>query len=176
MKTSPIRLLSYTALFTALAVLGSGINFPMGPVKAFPFQHAINVIAGIMIGPWYGVLAATLAALIRLMIGTGTVFAFPGGIPGVLVVGILYHMIIRRDWVGFLEPIGTVLIGATLSAYLVAPLVGRTATLYFFQTAFLVSCVPGSIIGFFLVKILRRTKWFYIDYVKGDEELWPRKP
>jgi len=168
-KNSPVRLLTYSALFSALAVLGSGVYFPLGPVKVFPFQHAINVMAGIMIGPWYGMLAAAIAGLVRLMLGTGTVFAFPGGIPGAFVVGIGYHLIIHRDWIGFFEPVGTVLIGATLSAYVVAPLVGRTATLYFFQMAFLVSCLPGSVIGFFLIKILRKVNWLNPGFIKGDE-------
>jgi energy coupling factor transporter S component ThiW len=111
-KDYSVRLFTYTALFAVLAVLGSFIHFPIGPVKVFPFQHAINVVAGIMIGPWFGMLAAFLAALVRLMLGTGTLFAFPGGVPGAFVVGILYHHFIRRDWVGFFEPVGTVLIGA----------------------------------------------------------------
>jgi energy coupling factor transporter S component ThiW len=68
-KDYSVRLFTYTALFAALAVLGSFIHFPIGPVKVFPFQHAINVVAGIMIGPWYGMLAAFLAALV-LMLGT----------------------------------------------------------------------------------------------------------
>jgi energy coupling factor transporter S component ThiW len=109
-----------------------------------------------MIGPWYGMLAAFLAALVRLMLGTGTLFAFPGGVPGAFVVGILYHHFIRRDWVGFFEPVGTVLIGATLSAYLVAPWMEMSVTLSFFQISFLMSCFPGSVIGFLLIKILRK--------------------
>ncbi|WP_218110793.1 energy coupling factor transporter S component ThiW [Atribacter laminatus] len=168
-KNYSIRLFTYTALFAALAVLGSFVHFPIGPVKVFPFQHAINVAAGIMIGPWYGMVAAFLAALVRLMMGTGTVFAFPGGIPGVLVVGALYHYFFRRDWVGFLEPIGTVLVGATLSAYLVAPWMEMSATLSFFQISFLFSSFPGSIIGFLLIKVLRKLPWLNIELFNGGE-------
>jgi len=167
-RNMSIRLLTYTALFAALAVLGSGVHFPIGPTKVYPLQHTINAVAGIMIGPWFGMIASTLAGLIRLMLGTGTVFALPGGIPGVLVVGVVYHYIWRRDWAGLLEPIGTVFIGATLSAYLVAPWVGRAGTLYFFQTSFLVSCLPGSVVGFLLVKLLRKVHWFDTAFIKGD--------
>ena len=52
------RKTAYVAIFCALAVVSSGVSFPIGPTKVFPFQHAINVVAGIMIGPWYGGLAA----------------------------------------------------------------------------------------------------------------------
>lgn len=168
-KDYSVRLFTYTALFAVLAVLGSFIHFPIGPVKVFPFQHAINVVAGIMIGPWYGMLAAFLAALVRLMLGTGTLFAFPGGVPGAFVVGILYHHFIRRDWVGFFEPVGTVLIGATLSAYLVAPWMEMSVTLSFFQISFLMSCFPGSVIGFLLIKILRKLTWLNIETLNGGE-------
>ncbi|MEN3202263.1 MAG: energy coupling factor transporter S component ThiW [Atribacterota bacterium] len=145
----------YTGLFAALAVVASSFHFPVGPVKVFPFQHAINVLAGITVGPWYGALAAFVAGIIRILLGTGTVFAFPGGIPGVICVGLAYRFL-KRDFAGFFEPVGTGVFGAMLSAYLVAPLVGRGGTLLFFQTAFLASSIPGSILGFLLVKALRR--------------------
>lgn len=107
-KNNSIRLLTFTALFTALAVLGSFIHFPIGPVKVSPFQHAINVVAGIIIGPWYGMIAAFLTALVRLMLGTGTIFAFPGdswSFCGWSVVPLLYSKrlgrLFRTNWNGF---------------------------------------------------------------------------
>lgn len=150
-----MRQLLYTGLFAALAVVTSSLHFPVGPVKVFPFQHAINVLAGITVGPWYGALAAFVTGVIRILLGTGTVFALPGGIPGVICVGLAYHFL-KKDFAGFFEPVGTGVVGAMLSAYLVAPLVGREGTLLFFQAAFLASSIPGSILGFLLVKALRR--------------------
>lgn len=150
-----MKRLMYAGLFAALAVVASGFHIPVGPTKVFPFQHAINVLAGITIGPWYGALAAGIAGAIRILLGTGTVFAFPGGIPGVICVGLAYRFL-RKDLAGLFEPVGTGLFGAALSAYLVAPLVGKEGTLLFFQTAFLASSIPGSILGLLLVKALRR--------------------
>ncbi|MDK2897555.1 MAG: hypothetical protein PWP04_1675 [Candidatus Atribacteria bacterium] len=149
------RKMAYAALFCALAVVSSGVSFPVGPTKVFPFQHAINVVAGIMIGPWYGGLAAFLAGLLRIAIGTGTIFALPGGVPGVIMVGLFFGWL-RRDWVALTEPLGTGLIGAGLSAYLVSPFVGGEVTFFFFQSAFLVSSIPGCIIGLLFVRVLRR--------------------
>lgn len=145
----------YAGLFAALAVVASGFHIPVGPTKVFPFQHAINVLAGITIGPWYGALAAALSGTIRILLGTGTVFALPGGIPGVVCVGLAYRFL-KRDLAGFFEPLGTGVVGAALSAYLVAPLVGKEGAFLFFQAAFLASSVPGSVLGVFLVKVLRR--------------------
>lgn len=150
-----MRRLLYTGLFAALAVVTSSFHFPVGPVKVFPFQHAINVLAGITVGPWYGALAAFVTGVIRILFGTGTVFALPGGVPGVICVGLAYHFL-KKDFAGLFEPVGTGVIGAMLSAYLVAPLVGREGTLLFFQAAFLASSIPGSILGFLLLKALRR--------------------
>lgn len=162
-----VRFLAYTGLFVALGVIASGVHIPVGPTKVFPFQHALNVLAGITIGPWYGALAAFLTGILRIMLGTGTIFALPGGIPGVVVVGWFYHYVRRSDWMGLLEPVGTGPIGATLSTYVVAPLVGRSATLFFFQSAFLLSSIPGSIIGLLLVRMLRKVV---------DLEMWGKEP
>ncbi len=150
-----MKRLMYVGLFAALAVVASGFHIPVGPAKVFPFQHAINVLAGITVGPWYGALAACIAGIIRILLGTGTVFALPGGIPGAILVGLAYRFL-KRDLAGFFEPLGTGAIGAALSAYLVAPLVGREATFLFFQSAFLASSIPGSVLGVLLVKALRR--------------------
>src|SRR5512135_47624 len=95
-----IRKIVLTGLFAALAVLLSGIHFPVGPAKVFPFQHMVNAIAGVMVGPWYGAIAALIAGIIRNAIGTGTPLAFPGGIPGALVVGFVYRWV-RKDWAAF---------------------------------------------------------------------------
>ncbi len=150
-----LRVLSFTALFAAIAVLVSGISFPVGPTRVFPFQHTVNVVAAIVLGPWYGAVSATIAGIIRIMLGTGTIFALPGGIPGVVVAGIFYRLI-KNDLAALTEPVGTGPVGATLSALLVAPMVGAGGTFLFFQTAFLASSIPGSIIGFLLIRVLRR--------------------
>jgi energy coupling factor transporter S component ThiW len=96
-KMTQARRVVLTSLFAALAVLLSGIHFPVGPTKVFPFQHMVNAVAGVLIGPWYGALAALIAGLIRNAIGTGTIFAFPGGIPGAIVVGAGYRWA-KKDW------------------------------------------------------------------------------
>ncbi|MFH1758578.1 MAG: energy coupling factor transporter S component ThiW, partial [Pseudomonadota bacterium] len=152
-KKTEVRKLVLTALFAALAVLLSGIHFPVGPTKVFPFQHMVNALAGVIIGPWYGALSALIAGIIRNAIGTGTIFAFPGGIPGVIVVGLMYRWV-RKDWVALTEPLGTGVIGVLLVVLILSPLMGKEFAFAFFFTAFMASSIPGSIIGYFLVKTL----------------------
>ncbi|MGQ9631572.1 MAG: energy coupling factor transporter S component ThiW [bacterium] len=154
-----LRKLVYTALLSAMAIaLSSFMIIPVGPTKVQPIQHAMNVIAGVLLGPWYAALGALVVGLVRNALGTGTLFAFPGGIPGALVVGLAYKYI-KRDWVGLLEPIGTGPIGATISYFIVAPLIGKTGmTLWFFQMAFLASSIPGSVLGLLAVLAIKRWK------------------
>ena len=152
-----VRKIVLTGLFAATAVLLSGIHFPVGPIKAFPFQHMVNIIAGIMIGPWYAALASLIAALLRNTMGTGTIFAFPGGIPGAVVVGLLYRWI-RRDWVALTEPLGTGFIGVPVTVFLLGPILGKEFGFAVFFPVFMVSSVPGAVIGYFLLKTLKKTR------------------
>jgi len=151
-----VRKIVLAGLFAAMAVLLSGIHFPVGPIKAFPFQHTVNIVAGVMIGPWYAAIAALIAGIIRNAIGTGTLFAFPGGIPGAIVVGLVFRWV-RRDWAAMMEPVGTGLIGVPLTVFLLGPILGKEFAFALLFPAFMMSSVPGSIIGYVLLKALRRT-------------------
>jgi energy coupling factor transporter S component ThiW len=152
-----VQRLVLTSLFAALAVLLSGIHFPMGPAKVFPFQHMVNALAGVLVGPWYGALAALIAGIVRNSLGTGTLFAFPGGIPGAIVVGLVYRWS-GKDWAPLTEPLGTGVIGVGLVVLILGPFMGREFAFAFFFTAFMVSSIPGSAIGYFLLRTLRKTK------------------
>jgi energy coupling factor transporter S component ThiW len=152
-----IRNIVLTGLFAAMAVLLSGVHFPVGPIKAFPFQHMVNIIAGVLVGPWYGACAALIAAIVRNAIGTGTPFAFPGGIPGALVVGLVYRWV-RRDWAGLTEPIGTGFIGVPLTVLILGPIMGKEMAFSLIFPAFMASSVPGTVLGYMLLKALRKTK------------------
>ena len=155
-NTEKVRRIVLAGLFAAMAVLLSGIHFPVGPIKAFPFQHMVNIVAGVMIGPWYAAISALLAGIIRNAIGTGTIFAFPGGIPGAIVVGLVFRWV-RRDWAALMEPVGTGFIGVPLTVFLLGPIIGKQFAFALLFPAFMMSSVPGSIIGYALLKALRRT-------------------
>ncbi|MBI3997813.1 MAG: energy coupling factor transporter S component ThiW [Armatimonadetes bacterium] len=152
------RRLVLAAFFAALPVVLSFFpgSIPVAGAKLLPWQHMTNVLAGVLLGPWYAALAATLAAVLRNAFGVGTVLAFPGGIPGALVVGFAYRAW-RKEWVGLLEPIGTGPVGATIGALLIAPaFMGRSMSLVALMSAFLASSVAGAIVGVVVLKALQR--------------------
>ncbi len=75
-----VRKLTVMSVFIAIGIVGSQfIWFPAGVAKAYPVQHAINVMAAISLGTGPAVLIAFLMALIRNLLGLGTLLAFPGG-------------------------------------------------------------------------------------------------
>lgn len=154
--TEKVRKIVLAGLFAAMAVLLSGIHFPVGPIKAFPFQHMVNIVAGVMIGPWYAAISALIAGIIRNAIGTGTIFAFPGGIPGAIVVGLVFRWV-RRDLAAWTEPVGTGFIGVPLTVFLLGPIFGKQFAFALLFPAFMMSSIPGAVIGYVLLKALRRT-------------------
>ncbi len=146
-----------SVVLMAVAVVLSPFYFPVGTTKCFPVQHMINAIAGVLLGPWYAASMALATGIIRNTLGLGTIYAFPGGIPGALVVGLFHKYMKHVDLAALTEPLGTVAIGATISALIVAPWQGHALTLSFFWIAFAVSSIPGSALGFVTLKALRRT-------------------
>jgi energy coupling factor transporter S component ThiW len=155
--SSATRALVLAALFAGLGVLLSPFAIPVGGARVFPFQHAINVVAGVLLGPWWAAGSALVTATLRVSFGTGSLFAFPGSPFGALVVGFAYRAL-RRDEVALLEPVGTVLVGATLGAVLISPfLEGVGGGLIVLMGSFAASSIPGAVLGYLLLKALRRT-------------------
>ena len=151
------RRLVLAALFAGLGVLLSSFAIPVGAARIFPFQHAINAIAGVLLGPWWAAGSALVTATLRFSLGTGSVFAFPGSPFGALAVGLAYRLL-RRDEAAFFEPVGTVFVGATLGAVLISPLLGQAASgLVFLMTAFALSSIPGAAIGYGVLKVFGKS-------------------
>ncbi len=159
--------------FVALGVALSTFSIPIGPAKVFPFQHMINVLVGILVGPLDAMLVGAIIGIIRNALGTGTVLAFAGMFGG-LVVGWLYRHVWRSDQVAWFESVGTVIVGGTLGYLLLLPVSQPTTYLGFMPgkplasaflgftgmfalwASFAVSSVPGSALGFVVLRALRR--------------------
>ncbi len=155
------------SVFAALGVvIAPWLWFPVLGSKAYPGQHLMNAIAGVLIGPWWAALAALITGLVRMSLGVGTIYAMPGGIPGALVVGLCRDLLRRtglrdrEEVAALLEPVGTVLIGGTLALYLVAPAIGDVRTLgkplLILWSGWALSSVPGSTLGFLVLLALKR--------------------
>lgn len=154
-----LRAMLLAALFAAAAVLLSPFSFPVGPSRCFPFQHTLNVVAGVLLGPWWAVGSAFAASFVRYTTGMGTILAFPGSLFGALAVGLASRTILRgqriRAWSALAEPCATGTLGALVAALIVSPeaVGGMFATL---SVAFLISSVPGAALGLLVLKGLER--------------------
>jgi len=169
------RLSLFIVLVSLGVIIAPLVWFPFFTTKAYPGQHLINALAGVMLGPWWAAAAAILIGVIRNILGIGTIYAFPGGIPGGVVVGLVYLLTRRskRPAIRYLatltEPIGTVLIGGTLSLAVIAPIIGdprllgaveHYGLLHFlpiFWSGWALSSIPGSTAGYLILLALSRT-------------------
>ena len=140
-------------VLAAAGVALSVVSIPMGPTKCFPFQHTINVVAGIVLGPWWAVGAAFTTSVIRNLLGTGSLFAFPGSMFGAFFVGLAARALPDKYKIAAAcaEPVG-----AWVGAKLLGPAIGKSVGFLFFSGSFLVSSVPGAVIGAALVWALNK--------------------
>ena len=91
MEKIKLKKLVLTAVFAAVAVVGSLFSFPVFGSKCAPVQHLINVLCAVILGPGYGVAAAFVSSLIRNLLGLGTLLAFPGSIGLLWLLQFLCH-------------------------------------------------------------------------------------
>lgn len=89
---SSLRKWIFAALLAAAGVLLSPVfSFPLGVTRAFPLQHMINIFLAVLCGTRYGVSAAFTTSVIRNIIGSGSLLAFPGSMIGAFLSGYLYN-------------------------------------------------------------------------------------
>lgn len=156
MKTKDV---ARAVILVAIAVALSPFFIPVGISKCFPAQHMVNVIAAVMLGPAYAVGIAFIAGVIRNILGLGTLLAFPGGMIGAFLAGLAYRVFKNIYLAGLGEVIGTGLLGALVSAWIVGPiLMGKSMALATLIVAFSVSTLGGTIIGIIALHMLRRVK------------------
>lgn len=145
------------SMMTAIGVIGAVfVWFPAGVAKAFPVQHAINVIAAILFGPGPAIVIAFLVAAVRNLLGVGTLLAFPGSMIGAALAAYAYRKWKKPGAAAIGEIIGTGVI-ASLAAVPVANIfLGANAAALAFMPAFLVSSVSGAIIGLIIAVRLKK--------------------
>lgn len=158
-ERAPLRKLALAALLCALALAASPLHIPIGAAKCYPVQHAVNVLAGVLLGPFYALGCAFSTSLLRNLLGTGSLLAFPGSMLGALAAGLLY----RRSRSLLLacggELFGTGLLGA-LCAYPVAALLlgSAKATLFGFVLPFALSSLVGAVAAGLCLAALRKSR------------------
>ncbi|NLK97181.1 MAG: energy coupling factor transporter S component ThiW [Epulopiscium sp.] len=156
MKTKKITL---AALFIAIGVIAGNVIFiPIGASKCFPVQHTINVLTAVVIGPGYGVGVAFGISLLRNILGTGTLLAFPGSMVGAFLAGILYKKTNKPILAVIGEVFGTGILGGLLAYPIAKFIIGNDVATLFFVSPFLVSTIGGSIISYAIIKALDFSK------------------
>lgn len=152
-----IRKLTVTALFAAVAVVGSMFSFPVFGAKCAPVQHLVNILCAVLVGPWWGLAAAFIASLIRNLLGLGSLLAFPGSMCGALLSGLLYRYLKKLPYAYVGEVFGTGIIGGMLSYPVAALLMGNdAAALFTFVVPFLISTCGGTIIAIIVTLPLKK--------------------
>ena len=160
MKSEQTKKLCLAGILCAVAVVGSLFSFPVLGSKCAPVQHTVNILCAVVLGPWYGVLVAFCASLIRNLMGLGSLMAFPGSMLGALLCGIAYWKTKNVPLTLVAEVLGTGILGG-LCAWPVAILfMGKSAgdvAFYAYIVPFLISTVGGAIISAFLIAALQKT-------------------
>ena len=154
MKHSSTRKLVLTAMMACLAfVLNTFVYFP----AMAPFQHFVDVVAAVFLGPWYACAAAFLCGIMRMISGR-TIQAVAGAVFGPILGGLLYRKT-KSIWLTFVgEVIGTGIVGALVSYPLMKWFYGLDAQQWYYYVPFYTpSAVVGGAMGVAVLFILKRS-------------------
>lgn len=151
--------LTLTSIIVALTTLSSHLIYiPIGLTKIFPMQHFANLLLAVLLGPWHAVAGAFAVSTLRNMLGTGSVFAYPGSMIGALLAGLLFRQTRKIGYAFVGEIVGTGVLGAMATYPIGVLLFGKELTLFGFLPAFMMSSFAGAAIAFGLLKILVKNK------------------
>jgi energy-coupling factor transport system ATP-binding protein len=152
------RQVAYAVVLVAIGVaLAPFTSFPIGIAKVNPTQHFVNIVGAVLLGPWWAMGIAFIIGVLRNALGVGTLLAFPGGMIGALLAGLIYRAT-RNLYLGALgEVVGTGIIAAVVSALVVAPVfMGTTMGMGVLIASFLGSTIIGTVIGVAAIRLLQR--------------------
>lgn len=150
-----VRKMVLCAIFASLAfVLNTFVYFP----AMAPFQHFVDVVAAVFLGPWWACLSAFVCGVMRMASGR-TIQAVTGAIFGPILGGLLWKKTKNIYWVCVGEVIGTGLIGALASFPLMKWFYGLDAQNPLYYIPFYIpSAVVGGVMGVMVLLILKRAK------------------
>jgi energy coupling factor transporter S component ThiW len=160
MKTKKITM---SSLLIAIGVAAGNVIFiPVGVSKCFPVQHTINVLAAVTLGPGYGVATAFCISLLRNILGTGSLLAFPGSMIGAFLASYLYKKTNKDFAAAAGEIFGTGIIGGMLAFPVAKFIMGKNVGAFAFVVPFLLSTIAGSVIAYILIKLLGASKAIHL--------------
>ena len=68
MENSNVKKLAFAGILIAVGVVCSPLSIPVGASRCFPVQHFVNVLAAVLLGPWYGAGMAAVTSLLGVML------------------------------------------------------------------------------------------------------------
>lgn len=140
MEKSAIKKMILCAMLAGLAfVLNTFVYFP----AMAPFQHFVDVLAAVFIGPWYGFASALICGVLRMMSGR-TIQAVTGAIFGPILGGLLYRKTKNIYLVFVGEVVGTGFCGAMASYPLMKLFYGLDVQNPFYYVPFY---IPAAVVG-----------------------------
>lgn len=150
----PVRKIVLTGMLACLAfVLNTFVYFP----SMAPFQHFVDVVAAVLLGPWYGCAAAFLCGCLRMLSGR-TIQAIVGAVFGPILGGLLWRKTHNIYLVFVGEVVGTGFCGAMVAYPLMKWFYGLDAQSPFYYIPFYTpSAVVGAAMGVAVVLLLKRT-------------------
>ncbi|MFX0177983.1 MAG: energy coupling factor transporter S component ThiW [Candidatus Hodarchaeota archaeon] len=159
-QTNVAKRVATAAIFIAIGVVLSLLNpFAfveiLGGPKIFPMAHFINGITGVLIGISFACITSLGIAIFRYPVGVGSIHAFHGGIAGAFVVGIFARILRKKkpeyvEYAALTDPIGTVFIAATIANFI------SPVNIFYWWGLFAAASIPGCILGFIMLKILKK--------------------
>lgn len=165
-----VKKIVISGMLVALTVSLSSFSIPIGASKCFPIQHLVNVIAAVFLGPAYGVGMAFCTSLIRNLMGTGSLLAFPGSMVGAWLGAYLYRQSGRLIAAYLGEVVGTGILGGILCYPVATLLMGKEAALFAYVIPFLMSTVCGTVMAAVLVAALYQSgAWKYLHQLVGQK-------
>ncbi len=159
---STTKKLVISGILIAISTILGTFSIPLLGAKVAPIQHLVNVIAAVILGPVYGVGCAFVSSLLRNILGTGSLLAFPGSMVGVFLSGLLYKKFKKIEVAVIGEVIGTGIIGALLAYPLAAFVLGREVAMFVYIVPFSLSSFIGSFLAYIILK-LTTLKQFLIN-------------
>ena len=154
MKSITTRKMVLTAMFTALAfVLNTFVYFP----RMAPFQHFVNAMAAVFVGPWYGSAAGFLTGVLRMLCGRD-IGSVVGAMFGPILGGLLYRRF-RSFWAVYVgEVIGTGVISAIAVYPLMKLFYGLDVQCWYYYIPFYTpSAAVGAAMGVAVLLLLKHS-------------------
>lgn len=154
-NTKNFKMVLTAFLATLGYVLSTFVSFP----KMAPFQHFVNVISAVLLGPWGALACAFITGSMRMILNGSTILAVSGAIFGALLSGLLYRLFNKLIWAVIGEVIGTGIISAIVSAPIMQ-FIGKLPAVpfYFYIPFFLPASAVGATLAFLLLTALIKTK------------------